>query len=133
MISTPDDVIICEGEAAVFTCVLNRNSNISNNEVQWHRFINDTDTRVIMVDPDDDQLQNITISTHTGNTLTSSLTITNAVKSFTGYYWVKLPSGDVCNVSLTVGTSMEFFMHKTYNYYVYCVARFLNQARAWFL
>ena len=53
-----------------------------------------------MVDPDDDQ--SITISTHTGNTINSSLTIINATKSYTGYYWVRLPFGDVCNVSLII-------------------------------
>ena len=63
----------------------------------------DTSTTV-MIDSDDDQ--NITFSTHTGNTLNSSLTITNTVKSYTGYYWVRLPFDDVCNVSLTVTTSM---------------------------
>ena len=52
-----------------------------------------------MVDPDDDH---ITTSTDTGNTINSSLTITNAIKSYTGYYWVRLPSDDVCNVSITV-------------------------------
>ena len=50
--------------------------------------------------------ENITIFTHTGNTINSSLTITEAVKSYNGYYWVRLPSGDFCNVSLTVLSSM---------------------------
>ena len=41
------------------------------------------------------------------NTMNSSLTITDAVKFYTGYYWVGTPSVNVCNVSLTVfGTSM---------------------------
>ena len=63
----------------------------------------DTSTTV-MVDP---QGSNIHFTTSTiNNTLTSSLTITNAVKSYTGYHWVRLPSDDVCNVSLTVTTSM---------------------------
>ena len=59
----------------------------------------DTSTAV-MVDPQDSNIQ-FTTST-INNTLTSSLTITNARKSYTGYYWVRLPSDDVCNVSLTV-------------------------------
>ena len=42
---------------------------------------------------------------HSGNVLTTTLTITNAIKSYTGYYWVRLPSGDVCNVSVTTGRS----------------------------
>ena len=97
VISEPDDdnVTICEGEGVVFTCVLN--SNVGD-DVQWYRYIMDTGISVA-VDPSE---ENITILTHTGNTLNSSLTITNAVKSYTGYYWVRLPSDDVCNVSLTV-------------------------------
>ena len=46
-----------------------------------------------MVDP---QLSNICFTTSTiNNTLTGSLTITNAVKSYTGYYWVRLPSEEI--------------------------------------
>ena len=101
VISEPDDVTICEGGSTTFTCVVN--SSISSDDVQWYRLIMDTSTTV-MVDPQDSNIQ-FTTST-TNNILTSSLTITNAVKSYTGYYWVRLPSDDVCNVSLTVGTSM---------------------------
>ena len=45
---------------------------------------------------------NITLLTHIGNTINSSLTITSVVKSHTGYYWVGTSSFNVCNVSLTV-------------------------------
>ena len=100
MISEPDDVTICEGEGAVFTCVLN--SNIRSDDVQWYRFIQDINTTV-MVDPN----INITIMNQTnGSTTSSSLTITNAIKSYTGYFWVVTPSLNVCNASLTVGRSM---------------------------
>ena len=79
-------------------------SSISSDDVQWYRLIMDTSTTV-MVDSQDSNIHSITSTIN--NTLTSSLTITNAVKSYTGYYWVRLPSDDdVCNVSLTVGTSM---------------------------
>ena len=98
VISEPDDDTICEGRATTFTCVLN--SSISSGDVQWYRLVGDTGTTV-MVDPDDDQ--SITVSTHTIN---SSLTITNARISHTGYYWIRLQSDDVCNVSLTVLISM---------------------------
>ena len=101
VISEPDDVTICEGRSTTFTCVLN--GSISSNDVQWYRLIMDTSTTV-MVDPQDSNIH-LTTST-TNNTLTSSLTITNTTKSYTGYYWVRLSSGDVCNVSLTVVTSM---------------------------
>ena len=77
-------------------------SSISSDDVQWYRLIMDNSTTV-MVDPQDSNIY-FTNST-TNNTLTSSLTITNAVKSYTGYYWVRLPSVNVCNVSFTVGTS----------------------------
>ena len=101
MISQPDNVTICKGEGAVFTCVLN--SNIRSDDVQWYRFIKDTSTTV-MVDPNGG---NINFLTHTnGSAINISLTITNAIKSYTGYFWVRGPSGDVCNASLTVmGTS----------------------------
>ena len=95
MISEPDDVTICEGGSVKFTCVLN--SNIGN-DVQWYRYITDTDSTELV---DEYSI----ISTPTGNTINSSLTITNA-KPHTGYYWVVTPSLNVCNVSLTVLTSM---------------------------
>ena len=105
MISQPDDVTICEGEGAVFTCVLN--SNIRSDDVQWYRFIKDTSTTV-MVDPNGG---NINLLNHTtGSAINISLTITNAIKSYTGYFWVRTPSGDVCNASLTVGRSMYVCM-----------------------
>ena len=101
VISEPDDVTICEGRSTTFTCVLN--SSISIDDVQWYRLVMDTSTTV-MVDP---QGNNIHFTTSTiNNILISSLTITNTVKSYTGYYWIRLPSDDVCNVSLTVVTSM---------------------------
>ena len=97
MISQPDNVITCEGEGAVFTCVLN--SNIRSDDVQWYRFIKDTSTTV-MVDPNGGNfnIMNFTI----GGATISSLTITNAIKSYTGYFWVGTPSLNVCNASLTV-------------------------------
>ena len=100
VISEPDDVTVCEGGSTTFTCVLNSNTQ---GDIQWYRLTKDTSTTV-MVDPDNDQ--SITVSTHTGNTINSSLTITNAIKSYTGYYWVRLPLDDVCNVSLTVQESV---------------------------
>ena len=103
VISQPDDVTICEGRGAVFTCVLN--SNIRSDDVQWYRFIKDNSTTV-MVDPNG---ENITFFNHTiGNTtnINITLTITNAIKSYTGYFWVGTPSLNVCNASLTVLTSM---------------------------
>ena len=105
MISQSDDVTTCEGTGAVFTCVLN--SNIRSDDVQWYRFIKDTSTTE-MVDPNG---ENINFLTHTiGSTTSSSLTITNATKSYTGYFWVGTTSFNVCNTSLTVGISMYMRM-----------------------
>ena len=96
VISEPGDVTICEGKEAVFTCVLN--SNIRSNDVQWYRFIKNTSTTV-MVDPNGD---NINFNHTSRNTTNTSLTITNAIKSYTGYFWVGTSSLNVCNASLTV-------------------------------
>ena len=85
----------------MFTCVLD--SNIRSNDVQWYRFMKGTSTTV-MVDPNGD---NIYFTTDTiGNTTSSSLTITNVIKSYTGCFWVGAPSLNVCNASLTVLPSM---------------------------
>ena len=101
VISQSDDVTICEGRRAVLTCVLN--SDISSDDVQWYRLIKDT-SNTEMVDPNG---ENINFLTHTiGNTINSSLTITNARISYTGYFWLGTPFLNVCNVSLTVRTSM---------------------------
>ena len=101
VINEPDDVTICEGREAVFTCVLD--SNIRCNDVQWYRFIKDTSTTE-MIDPNGENIYFVTDTI--GNTTSSSLTINNAIKSYTGYFWVGIPSLNVCNASLTVLTSM---------------------------
>ena len=102
--SAPDDVTRCEGEDAVFTCVLDTtNNSINSDDVQWYRLVKDTGITE-MVDQQD-SIIHFTTST-INNTLTSQLTITNTRKSHTGYYWVGTSSFNVCNVSLTVLTSM---------------------------
>ena len=110
VISEPDDVTVCKGRKVVFTCVLN--SNIRSDDVQWYRFIKDTSTTV-MVDPNGGNISFITDTI--GNTTSSSLTITNVIKSYTGYFWVGTPSLNVCNASLTVLTSMcvhsDYILH----------------------
>ena len=104
VLSQPDDVTICEGRGAVFTCVLNNST--SSDDVQWYRFIKDTSTTE-MVDPNG---ENINFLTHTNGSTNSLLTITNARKSYTGYFWVRTPSLNVCNASLTVETSMFVYV-----------------------
>ena len=98
VISEPDDVTVCEGRKAVFTCVLN--SSIRSDDVQWYRLKNTSTT--VMVDPDGDNINFITDTN--GNTTSSSLTITNVIKSYTGYFWVETSFLNVCNASLTVLT-----------------------------
>ena len=111
VINKPDDVTVCEGRRAVFTCALNYFINLKSDDVQWYRFMKDTSTTE-MIDPDG---ENIAFTTNTiGSTTNSSLTITNVIKSYAGYFWVGTPSLNVCNASLTVLTSM-----KTVFYYIY--------------
>ena len=100
-----DDVTICEGGGGgVYTCEVNTaNTNISSDDVQWYRFIKNTGTTE-MINPEG---TNINFTTkHSENALVSTLTITNAESSYTGYYWLNPPLNDTCNVSVTVGKSM---------------------------
>ena len=76
---------------------------MTSDDVRWYRLLKDTGTTE-MVAPQNSNIPFITSAIN--DTLTSSLTITNAIKSYTGYYWVGLPFDDVCNVSLTILTSM---------------------------
>ena len=97
VISEPqnDNVTICDGDEVAFSCTLNSNAGV----VQWYRYTkNTTET----VDPSG---ENTLIVTQTGITMNTLLTITNARKSNTGYYWVGTSFGAVCFVSLNVRTS----------------------------
>ena len=92
VIHKPDDVTICEGEGAVFTCVLDTtDSNLTSDDVQWYSSV----LRNRSITEGVDQQGN-------NNTLNTTLTITNVTKSYTGYYWVGTPYFNVCNVSLTL-------------------------------
>ena len=99
-----DDVTICEGGGAMFECVLNtaNNNNISSDNVHWYRFIKNTGATE-MIKPNGTRIAFVT--NHSGSVLTTDLTITNAVTSYAGYYWVKLLSNFSCNTSVTVRTS----------------------------
>ena len=102
VISEPDDVTICEGTASTtLSCVLN--GSISSDDVEWCRLVKDTNTVQRVSDVGDDFVD---VLFPGQNELTTTLYIFNARRSFTGYYWVRLPSDDVCNVSLTVSTGM---------------------------
>lgn len=87
-------ITTCQGWRAEYTCELN-----SNNNVQWYRFRKDTSTTVIV----DQRGTNINFANSDGNTV---LTITNAQKSYNGYFWVNVGSQIFCNASFTATTSM---------------------------
>ena len=139
VISEPDDVTTCEGEGAVFTCVLN--ASIRSDDVQWYRFIKDTSTTV-MVDPNGGSINFLTRTnagsainnaTNNGSTVnngstalisnenrtSSSLTITNVIKSYSGYFWVGTPSLNVCNASLTILTGKGIILYLWLATYVF--------------
>ena len=100
MISQPDDVTILKGHEAMFTCALKlTNDNTRYTDLEWYKLTKNTNT-IERMDPYEERI-NFLIRT-TGNTTSSTLNITNAVTSYTGYYWVGTPSFNVCNVSLTV-------------------------------
>ena len=106
VIGKPKDVTVCEGEGIMFTCVLNTTDNsIKANDLRWYGLIKDANTTE-MIYPKSSNIRFNTSSDDHNNTLTTNLTITNTIKSYTGYYWVRLPLNfdDVCNVSLTVTT-----------------------------
>ena len=77
-------------------------SSINSSDVQWYK-LKDTGTTERVEQHGSDVNA---VPTLNNNSFTTVLTITNANRSHTGYYWVRLPSNDVCNVSLTVTTSM---------------------------
>ena len=106
VISEPDDVTVCEGTLSrTFTCVLN--SSMASEDVQWYRMLKDTGTAERIFRLNDF----IVVPLPDQNIFTTRLSIFNAMKSYTGYYWVRLPSDDVCNVSLTVLSSMFRIHH----------------------
>ena len=110
VIRWPHDGTICEGGSTTFTCVLDRNHRsgsrnilLNSSDVQWYRVLMGTGTTQRV----DSQDSNIHFTTSTNNnTLTTNLTITNGIKSYTGYYWVATSHSSECNVSLAVTTSM---------------------------
>ena len=100
----------------MLTCVLNlTNSNTRYTDLKWYKLTKSANT-IERMDPYEDKI-NFVIRT-TGNTTSSSLNITNAVVSYTGYYWVKTPSFTVCNVSLNVLTGMYFVNYVLQNSYI---------------
>ena len=114
VISEPDDVTVCEGEGRTTTLSCGFDNSIDSDDVQWYRFIKDTGKTQRA-----NQTDMITVPTSTENGFDTVLYITNARKSYTGYYWVRTLSSDVCNVSFTVTTSMYMCIHDYAPMYVY--------------
>ena len=105
VISEPDDVTVCEGEGRTTTLSCELDNSIDSDGVLWYRFIKDTgETKRA----DQDDMRYIPIPTKNG--FNATLYILNAITSYTGYYWVGTPSFNVCNVSLTVITSMHTYI-----------------------
>ena len=94
---------MCEGEgrSTSFTCVLD--SNISRSNLHWYRILKDTGT-VEKIQRNQKDMPVVPIFNN--NSFNTTLYILSANRFYTGFYWVRLSSGDVCNVSLTVTTSM---------------------------
>ena len=111
VISEPDDVTVCEGESTTLPCVLN--GSISSDDVQWYRLVKSTNTAQRVSRAGND-FADVPVFNDDQNTLTTTLYIFNARRSYTGYYWVRIPSDDVCNVSLTVSTGLFGLNHYTY-------------------
>ena len=116
VISEPDDVTVCEGTASTtLSCILN--GSITSDDVQWYRLVKDTNTTQNVLAAGDDFVD---VPVADQNKLTTTLYIFNATKSYTGYYWVRLPSDDVCNTSFTVSIGM-FALHVCmHNCVYYC-------------
>ena len=104
VIGEPDNVTVCEGRSATFTCVLD--SSITSGDLQWYRLLKDSNSSEMVAQGNNIYFTNFTIN----NILNTTLNITNAIKSYTGYYWVGTTSLNVCNVSLTVATSMYVYV-----------------------
>ena len=82
----------------MFTCALNlTNSHTRYTDLEWYKFTNASSIEVL--DPYEERI-NFLIRT-TGNTISSSLNINNAIISYSGYYWIETSSFSACNVSLT--------------------------------
>ena len=106
----PDNVTVCEGGSTTFTCVLDRshttksgeNVLLNSDNVKWHRTVMGRSSTETIV-----QGSNIHFTTSTNDSaLSSSLTVSNANRSYTGLYFVGTPYYTVCRASLTVTTSM---------------------------
>ena len=93
---------------------------MTSDDAQWYRLLKDTGIAERL-----GRLQDFTVVRLSGtNSFTTRLYISNARRSYTGYYWVRSPFDDVCNASLTVTPSkqlhpyMDIFICSTYVQYL---------------
>ena len=93
VISHPRNVTICEGEEAIFTCVLN--VTITDHYVRWYLLRKDHDMPIKIG-------SNNRISYSVINETTTTLIVHDAAITLAGFYWVKTPNFNACNVSLNV-------------------------------
>ena len=101
VISEPGDVTVCEGGSTILSCVLN--GSITSDDVEWYRLVNGTNTAQRVSYVGDDFIE---VPIPGQNSFTTRVYVFNARKSYTGYYWVRVLSDDVCNTSFTVVTGM---------------------------
>ena len=100
VLSEPDDVTVCEGGSISLTCVLN--GSMTSDDVQWYRLLKNTST----IERVQRQEGMVAVPIPNENSFTAMLYIINVNRSYTGYYWVKLPSHYVCITPFIVITSM---------------------------
>jgi len=114
VISHPKNVTICEGGGVTFTCV--SNITITDNDVMWYRrrkaYGVITTVKIIP-----SRRINYTIV----NDATTTLTISNATIALIGFYWVKAPNFNACNVFLNVHKGTYVCMIIKYCYYIYII------------
>ena len=103
VIGHPEDVRICEGREAVFTCVLD--AVVAINNVEWRRYTKSGGTRR-MIDLNEEDIRIFTTNTE-NDTTSSELSIPEVRMADVGSYWVEIQRFTFCNASLTVLPSMS--------------------------
>ena len=104
VISEPDDATVCEGEQKTLICTLS--GSMTSDDVHWYRMLKDTGTAERLGRLNDF----IVVPLPGANSFTTRLLISDASRSYTGYYWVSSPVGEVCNTSFTVSTGTLYSM-----------------------
>ena len=94
MIDQPDDVTVCEGGTALFTCVMNiTNVNISEGDVKWWRARIDLDQSINVEIQESAGRYKVTNRIN-DQILNTTLMITDVISTLSGQYWPKLTGGN---------------------------------------